>query len=139
MTAQDSPQPPLAALRSLAIIAVAAVVTFLALEAGLFDANHSHIEEDVAAQLRDPSSAQFGEILGYEDTYCGKVNARNGLGGYSGFRRFVHHKGIVLFEPIERPGASISEQADYHADVTRFARLSQRCHGNPPEGIEQID
>lgn len=51
-------------------------------------------EYAVRAMLRDPDSATFGDI----DTFrtpsgayiaCGRVNAKNGFGGYGGFKRFV--------------------------------------------------
>lgn len=48
--------------------------------------------------LKDPGSAQFrnerlkGEIL------CGEVNAKNSLGGYTGFARFITRPGSVALE-----------------------------------------
>jgi hypothetical protein len=51
-------------------------------------------KEAVRARLKDPSSAQFGDITKYMDgdkprAYCGTVNARTGFGGYGGFQRFI--------------------------------------------------
>lgn len=50
-------------------------------------------QERIKGLLRDPDSAQFRNVyvsrsLG-APLVCGEVNARNGLGGYDGFRRFV--------------------------------------------------
>ena len=45
----------------------------------------------VAAQLNDPLSAQFrnDRFIDY-DWHCGEVNAKNAMGGYVGFRRFIY-------------------------------------------------
>lgn len=52
----------------------------------------------VAQQLRDPASAQFrGMRIGHgrkpnddpPSVVCGEVNAKNGMGGYAGFARFI--------------------------------------------------
>ena len=48
----------------------------------------------VAAKLRDPESAQFREVREIkksetrEAAICGEVNAKNGYGGYVGFKKF---------------------------------------------------
>lgn len=54
----------------------------------------AHVEEAVRNVLVDPASAQFQAITahprgGTAETYCGEVNARNRMGGYDGFKRFV--------------------------------------------------
>jgi hypothetical protein len=44
-------------------------------------------EAAVKARLKDPESARFGEqwVGGKDGTvFCGKVNAKNGFGGYTG-------------------------------------------------------
>lgn len=51
------------------------------------------LRQGVTTQLKDPSSVQFRseriiEIHG-EKVLCGEMNAKNALGGYVGFRRFV--------------------------------------------------
>ncbi|NKA33228.1 hypothetical protein GO300_01294 [Ralstonia solanacearum] len=48
----------------------------------------------VKQHLRDPDSAEFrntkyGPDVGAGKALCGEVNAKNGFGGYAGFRRFV--------------------------------------------------
>jgi len=39
--------------------------------------------------LRDPESAMFRGIVQRPGLICGYVNARNGFGGYSGFKEFT--------------------------------------------------
>lgn len=52
----------------------------------------------VRSRLRDPDSAQFGEMNLYTDrklngrpisTVCGSVNAKNGFGRYTGAKSFI--------------------------------------------------
>lgn len=52
----------------------------------------------VASQLKDPDSAQFGDVFFVERQaagslhsgyLCGTVNARNSFGGYAGDKQFV--------------------------------------------------
>jgi hypothetical protein len=51
--------------------------------------------QSVLLLLRDPGSANFRDvqdyILQYGDVHiaCGLVNAKNGFGGYVGFKRFI--------------------------------------------------
>lgn len=129
MSAQDGSRWFVHRLGALGIVVATAAASFFALSARLLEPSHSQIKQAVAAKLRDPASAQFGEIFGEGETYCGTVNARNGLGGYAGPRRFVYHREIVFFEPNAPAAPSVSEQADYFEDVHRFAQLSSRCHG----------
>jgi len=40
--------------------------------------------------LKDPASAQFREErFGQSGALCGEVNAKNGMGGYVGFKKFI--------------------------------------------------
>jgi len=44
----------------------------------------------LVGNLRDPSSAQFrNERLTPRGTLCGEINAKNGMGGYIGFRKYI--------------------------------------------------
>lgn len=56
-------------------------------------------EQRVRAALTDPESARFrAEVIGGDATarvLCGEVNARNPLGGYAGYERFVAGAGKV--------------------------------------------
>lgn len=57
----------------------------------------------VRAELKDPDSAEFKDVsANYTEKFgivaCGLVNARNELGGYTGFRRFVSSGESVILE-----------------------------------------
>lgn len=55
----------------------------------------SHAEESVRYLLYDPDSAQFRNQF----RWCGEVNAKNRMGGYVGFTRYVVlGKNEVIFE-----------------------------------------
>jgi hypothetical protein len=43
----------------------------------------------VMSALKDPLSAQFQNETLYGGTACGEVNAKNSLGGYVGFKRYI--------------------------------------------------
>lgn len=53
----------------------------------------------VTDSLKDPESARFREIFVARDgeTVCGAVNAKNSMGGYVGFRRFMIESGGSMF------------------------------------------
>jgi len=57
----------------------------------------------VRQSLNDPESARFEEVTYNAKTKfgCGRVNAKNRMGGYVGFARFVFYQpdGSVQFEP----------------------------------------
>lgn len=62
----------------------------------------SDAKEAVAAQLKDPASAQFKDVRKVKDYVCGEVNGKNAYGGYVGFKRFfVTDLGGVFIEPDE--------------------------------------
>lgn len=57
----------------------------------------------VRASLKDPDSAQFKDVYAnYTEKFgvvaCGQVNAKNSLGGYTGFKRFVSGGKSVILE-----------------------------------------
>lgn len=57
----------------------------------------------VAAQMKDPESVQFKDVYAnyteeYDIVACGRVNAKNGFGGYTGFKRFVSDGKRVILE-----------------------------------------
>ncbi|WP_411834025.1 hypothetical protein [Pseudoxanthomonas mexicana] len=60
-------------------------------------------EHAVRRELKDPDAAQFKEVrANYTEEFgvvaCGRVNAKNEFGGYTGFRRFVFDGKIVIVE-----------------------------------------
>ena len=50
-------------------------------------------KEGIKKRLKDPDSAKFRDVRFYSGgttpVVCGQVNAKNALGGYSGFERFI--------------------------------------------------
>ena len=55
--------------------------------------------EVIQSQLRDPGSAQFrNERLTKTRTLCGEVNAKNGMGGYTGFERYFTTGAVSYLE-----------------------------------------
>jgi hypothetical protein len=67
-------------------------------EAELLSAQSAKAAELVKAQLKDPDSARFRNVrtvpfmgIGSQvgDVFCGEVNARNSMGGYTGFESFA--------------------------------------------------
>jgi len=46
----------------------------------------AHMQDAVREQLRDPESARFTSLRAdeYGNALCGKVNSKNGYGGYAG-------------------------------------------------------
>jgi len=78
---------------------IAAMVAVAACTGG-DDTVVAQAQADVAKTLRDPSSAQFREVIVRRATtgaqiVCGEVNGRNGYGGYAGFQEFIWHSGNV--------------------------------------------
>ncbi|MEA5669027.1 hypothetical protein VA603_15890 [Stenotrophomonas sp. MH1] len=60
-------------------------------------------ERAVRAELKDPDAAQFRDVrANYTEEFgvvaCGRVNAKNEFGGYTGFRRFVSSGKSVILE-----------------------------------------
>lgn len=60
-------------------------------------------ERAVRGELKDPDAAQFRDVrANYTEEFgmvaCGRVNAKNELGGYTGFRRFVSSGKSVILE-----------------------------------------
>jgi hypothetical protein len=83
----------------------------------------------VAASLRDPSSAEFRNIMAGTHATCGEVNGRNAYGAYAGFKRFVYEGGIVRIEPEQPIAADVQQMTAYYNAVAEFSRASQRCYG----------
>jgi hypothetical protein len=55
--------------------------------------------EAMQAQLRDPESAEFrNERFTNSRTLCGEVNAKNGMGGYTGFERYFTTGAVSYLE-----------------------------------------
>lgn len=80
--------------RSFIYILIVSILAFYGSEAAQKYAAMSDAKSAVRHLLKDPSSAEFEDLkffpsfLGF-NSVCGKVNARNSLGGYVGARRFI--------------------------------------------------
>jgi hypothetical protein len=57
--------------------------------ASAFAASEGAIIQVVKSILRDPDSAKFRGIVQRNGMICGYVNARNGFGGYTGYKEFT--------------------------------------------------
>lgn len=58
------------------------------------------LRQQIVSVLKDPSSVQWrGEFLSSDrNTLCGEVNAKNSLGGYVGFKKYVANSQGYLIE-----------------------------------------
>lgn len=67
-------------------------------------------EEAVKSHLRNPASAQFrGQFTGKRNVACGEVTSE-GLGGYTGFGRYIAvNSSVVVLEPDMRFASEFSE------------------------------
>lgn len=58
-------------------------------------------QDKIKQRLRDPESAQFRNVAVYyavTPMVCGEVNAKNALGGYTGFTRFISAGELQVLE-----------------------------------------
>ncbi|MFL6727878.1 MAG: hypothetical protein ACJ8FS_15390 [Sphingomicrobium sp.] len=81
------------------MLRVTALIAILALPSAAFAAHASRpltapekalVEHAIRAELIDPDAARFRHNLfrTSEDQYCGLVNAKNRMGGYTGYKVF---------------------------------------------------
>ena len=79
------------------------------------------------AALKDPASAQWrNEVLSADrKTLCGEINAKNSLGGYAGFKRFIANHGGYLIEGSPFSTWSIADnRTPVPEDMVKAAQLS---------------
>jgi hypothetical protein len=88
----------------------------------------SAAQDAVAQALRDPSSAEFRNVVEGSSATCGEVNGKNGFGAFAGFQRFVYSNGQVTFEPEMPIARDVSSMTSYYQATAEFARASQRCY-----------
>lgn len=80
-------------------------------------------KDAAAAELRDPSSAQFREVEAVDGAVCGEINGKNAYGGYAGFTRFyVTDAGEVGVEENNTPMSGVVEETDRLNRRTAFLR-----------------
>ncbi|AXW00533.1 hypothetical protein CJO81_06990 [Ralstonia solanacearum] len=68
--------------------------------------------KQVLDRLTDPSTAQFrntfyGPVVDGERAWCGEVNAKNQMGGYVGFERFIASPKLALIDTRDGREASV--------------------------------
>jgi hypothetical protein len=68
----------------------------------------------VSAELRDPGSAHFSGLGYHKGVVCGRVNAKNGFGGYSGDRRFIVTGGSTVTMEPETYDSAFEDQWTQH-------------------------
>lgn len=90
-------------------------------------------KELVAARLLDPRSAQFEDVVSGDGVVCGRVNAKNRMGGYVGFKRFVVDvaAGSVDMEPdiagdIRQPEELAKDYAGIIFELEKWARCPSK-------------
>lgn len=88
----------------------------------------SEAQAAVAGTLRDPSSAEFRNIVEGATATCGEVNGKNAFGAYAGFNSFTYADGMVRIEPSEPLVKDIPSMTAYYQEVADFARVKRRCY-----------
>ena len=78
----------------LPLCSVAAIVLVATLLTACDSPKIKQAKKLIESDLVDPTSAEYREVKTYVDgTVCGETNAKNRMGGYSGFERFAVHEG----------------------------------------------
>lgn len=117
--------------------ALLALGTYISTNDDPWGFRQSQIEEAVAAQLKDPSSAQFRNWQKGTNATCGEVNGRNAFGAYSGFSEFVYKDGQVYLKPqselamgfLEGKAPPNLEMAtEQMKNLTAWLKLAQECY-----------
>lgn len=95
------------------------------------DPKQAEFEQKVQAAvrgiLRDPASAQFSNVNAFPDSYaaCGKVNSKNGFGGYAGEESFAY---------------SLGRAATESSDTALWMSLSNACQAAMREdGLKRLE
>ena len=86
-------------LAGLGVVAVACVAIVFADRLGGDGPTINGAQKAAAAQLRDPSSAQFRNVRVNQIFVCGEINGKNGFGAYTGFVRFYGTKDSASIDP----------------------------------------
>lgn len=92
----------------------------------------AYAREAVLAKLIDPDSAVFVDHRQGRGTdpftYCGKVNARNRMGGMSGYTLYL----ATAFDGT--PNSRFSYKVEFDdAKGTLYTQIRTKCFGLPPE------
>ncbi len=117
-------------MRLLPIIAAAVALTACQYVPGTAEHKIAGAQKAVAAQLKDPSSAQFTEVKTAPNGVCGQVNGKNVLGAYVGPQPFVWDAGTdqVLLGSAAQPSERDEHaRAAYELDQCMVARAYASC------------
>jgi hypothetical protein len=96
----------------------------------LKDEKIAEIHAPLLAFLKDPLSAQFRNEHYASDgkNFCGEMNAKNGMGGYAGFKRFISNTStfaldgysVVSFYPdLDQSTDAISRKLEMEIDILK--------------------
>lgn len=89
---------------------------------------YGHAKERVAAEMKDPGSAQFRGLERFDGLVCGEVNARNSYGGYVGFQPFyVRGEDVVV----------AADTGDELVDATVRAKITNECLGASTDRLNE--
>src|SRR3546814_698861 len=74
----------------------------------------------VAAELKDPDSAKFRNLLAYPDKnlVCGEINGKNSFGAYSGFIDFYYDNGFAMIADHD------SRSEEHTSELKSLMRIS---------------
>lgn len=117
--------------------ALLALGTYISANDDPWGSKQQQVEEAVAAQLKDPGSAQFRNWRTGSNVTCGEVNGRNSFGAYSGFTEFVYKDGQVYLKPdsamattfLEGKAPPDLEAATAQMEaLTAWLKLAQECY-----------
>lgn len=93
----------------MSLVVIAAVA--MAMSSGCGKMAEHQAKQWVAGMMKDPDSAQFDAVKtigeGRDMLACGKVNAKNSYGGYSGFKSFMLYERNVYVANDEMQDLSI--------------------------------
>lgn len=110
----------------------------------------SYAKRLVRMHLRDPDSAEFGEVVNVGGGHiCGTVNGKNGFGGYTGSQGFIVSGDVVALEessnerfgafwreaclgaPAKKPAMTAAEKAAQKAHTDKAVRVAKLMDSDP--------
>lgn len=116
--------------------AISPVVMLALSVVGCSDSAVERAKSSLAGEMFDPSSVQFRDLEAFNQGssvfVCGKVNAKNRMGGYVGFRGFVYddRSGETTFEPvipIVPPDPGSNEALANSVEQARYFTAKAQC------------
>lgn len=88
----------------------------------------------VRSMLNDPESAQFKDVVVGQVYVCGSVNARNRLGGYIGYQRFMTDR--YFLSDVGEPAVL---ENDHLFGPMLKENWEQDCQPDPSSYLEQAE